>query len=364
MTRRSLALFREAFASARSSGVASTITVLMVIGMVVAVMLTTGRTVGAEQDVLGSIDNAGTRTVTIRTEQAAGVDTSVLERIHSINGIEWVGAFSTAEDVTNTRIPGGTGVPARFLYTQHPEPLGLPTAPADDTAYASDVALEHLGMPDSTGTITLADGQIRTVASRLDTPDFLTGLEPLVAIPTNPQDRASVAVIVLVVQRPDLVAPVSTAVVSVLDAEDPTKVTVTTSETLAQLRSLIEGQLGSFSRGLVLALLALTGALLAMILLGLVILRRKDFGRRRALGATRGFVIVLILTQTAILALLGTAIGTSAATTILLVSGDPHPGIAFTAGLVILTILTALLASLIPAVIASTRDPIRELRVP
>lgn len=364
MTRRIVALLREALASARSSGVASTLTVLMVVGMVLTVMLTTGRTVGAEQNVLGSIDDAGTRAITVRAEQAAGIDTGVLERIRTISGIEWVGAFSTAQDVTNTRVPGGRGVPARYLYTEHPAALGLPTVPMDGAAYASDAALERLGMPDGTGTVTLADGRTRTVASRLNTPDFLTGLEPLLVLPAGLQERAPLAVIIVVAQRPDLVAPVSTAVVSVLDAEDPTKVTVSTSETLAQLRSLIEDQLGSFSRGLVIALLTLTGALLTVILLGLVVLRRKDFGRRRALGATRGFIIALILTQTSILALLGTAVGSTTATVILLVSGDPLPGLTFTVGLAVLTVLTALLASFIPAVLASTRDPIRELRVP
>ena len=59
-------LIREAIATARSQPVASALTVFMVAGMILAVMLTTGRTVGAEQEVLGSIDSAGTRSITIR----------------------------------------------------------------------------------------------------------------------------------------------------------------------------------------------------------------------------------------------------------------------------------------------------------
>jgi hypothetical protein len=69
---------REAGAAARSQPVASVLTLLLVAGMIVAVIRTTGRTVGAEQDVLHSIDSVGTRTVTIRADQDAGVTNSAL----------------------------------------------------------------------------------------------------------------------------------------------------------------------------------------------------------------------------------------------------------------------------------------------
>lgn len=361
-------LLREAAATARSQPVASALTVLMVAGMVLAVMLTTGRTVAAEQEVLGSIDAVGTRSITVRAEEAAGVTSDVIDRVGRIDGIEWVGAFSMAVDATNTANRDGIRVPLRHAYGPHLELLGVPARSPlpGQLAYAAPGALDQLGLVDAVGAITLTTtGAQYAVAGRLDAPDFLAGLQPLMIVPRPDATGAEpVSVIVVIAERPDLVSPVSAAVLSVLAPTDPSKVSVQTSETLATLRALVEGQLGSFSRGLVLALLGLTGALVAMLLYGLVMMRRKDYGRRRALGATRGLIVALLLTQTALLAATGVVVGVSAATVVLLTLRDPLPGIAFAGALGILAVVTALLAALVPALVASRREPIRELRVP
>lgn len=364
---RARSILREAIASALSQPVASTLTVLVVAGMIIAVMLTTGRTVGAEQRVLSSIDTAGTRSITIRAEDGAGVTSSVLDRISRIDGIDWAGAFSAATDATNTLIPDGTRVPVRDAYGTQLARLGIPaTSPLPgQLAYASPTATAQLGMPDTAGGITLTTGPSYNVGGTLRTPDFLAGLEPLVLVPQpDTTGDETVNIIIVIAATPDQVAPVAAAVLSVLAPDDPTKVSVQTSEALAQLRGLVQGQLGSFSRGLVLALLATTAALVAILLYGLVMMRRKDFGRRRALGATRTLIITLLLTQTAALATVGTLLGLITATVTLFVTRDPQPGPSFTAALAILTIATATLAALIPAITASTRQPIHELRVP
>ncbi len=360
-------LVREAAASARSQAVASVLTILMIAGMVLTVMLTTGRTVAAEQDVLQSIDDVGTRTIMIRAEDEAGVTSDVLQRIENIDGIQWSAAFSTAVDATNTLVPDGAKVAVRYAYGDHLTSLGVPTHTAvpGQLAYASPLALERFGLPDAAGAITVTGGQTFGVGGTLTTPGFLGGFEPLALIP-QPEYTGdeTVNIITVIADSPESVGPVSDAVLSVLAASDPSRLTLQTSEQLANLRGLIESQLGSFSRGLVLVLLALTGALVAVILYGLVMMRRKDFGRRRALGATRGFIITLLLTQTALLALAGILVGNTTATIALAATGSPHPGAAFTAAVSLLALGTALLAALAPAIAASRREPIRELRVP
>lgn len=358
---------REAAASARSQPVASLVTMLMVVGMVLTVMLTTGRTVGAEQQVLGSIDDAGTRSIMVRADASAGVTSSVLDRIAGITGIEWAGGFSNAIDATNVDVPEGVRVPVRYAYGDHLSRLGIPEhSPAPGgLAWASEAALIQLGMPDASGGIALTNGASYGVVGRIAVPDDLAGFEPVVLVP-QPESTGeeSIGVLVVIAESPELVSSVSGAVLSVLAADDMSKVTVRTSAALAELRGLIEGQLGSFSRGLVLALLVLTGALVAILLYGLVMMRRKDFGRRRALGASRGLIIGLLLAQTGMLAVVGITTGLVLSAVILIASGDPWPGAAFTGALAILTLLTALIAALLPAVIASRREPIRELRVP
>lgn len=357
----------EAVASVRSQPVASIVTFLMIVGMILVIMLTTGRTVGAEQQVLSSIDSAGTRSITVRAEPEAGLTTDVLDRIAGIEGIEWSAGFSAAMDATNSRVPDGARVPIRLAYSAQLERLGVPAASPlpGELAWASDDALEQLGLPDAAGGVSVVNaGGVYGVGGRLDVPDFLQRLEPLVIVPEPRGDTAQINVLVVIAESPDLVAPVSDAVVSMLGVTDTSKVTVQTSEALANLRTLIGAQLGNFSRGLVVALLTLTGVLLAILLYGLVMMRRRDFGRRRALGATRGLIIALLLVQTAMLAFGGIIVGVGASLLVLAASGDPWPGIPFTAALAVLTVVAAMLAALLPAVIASRREPIEELRIP
>lgn len=75
-------------------------------------------------------------------------------------------------------------------------------------------------------------------------------------------------------------------------------------------------------------------AIVTVTMLGAVSSRRRDFGRRRALGASRSSLITLVLIHTAVAAVTG------------------------------LCVLVALLGALIPALAAAYRDPMRILRVP
>lgn len=364
--RRARALLREAVASARSSRVASIVTIVMIAGMCAAVLLTTGRTVGAEQAVISSIDSAGTRSIVIRAEADAGLQADVLNRIANLDGIAWAGAFGPAVDATNALNIDGVRVPVRLAYGDRFDNLEIPdgVAVSGGTVWGSAIALDQLGLVDDIGSVVTATGLDYAVAGSFSTPDYLRFLEPLAIAPQAEQPDAPLSVLVVIAARPDLVAPVSQALLSVLAVDDPTKVTLSTSESIATLRALIEGQLGSFGRELVLAIFALTGVLVAAILSGLTALRRKDFGRRRALGASQGLIVALLLTQMVLLSIAGATLGTAGALVALSLIGDPLPGAPFVLAVAVLATAVGLVAALAPALAAATRDPIRELRVP
>jgi putative ABC transport system permease protein len=366
--KRALAIVREALATARAQPVASIIAIVMVAGMCATVLLTTGRTVGAEQAVLKSIDSAGTRSIVITADTDAELDTSVLSRLANIDGIEWAAAFGAARDVTNASVPGGTKVPVRLAWGENMGLLGIPKLQPvpNGTGWASDAALEKLGMPDGAGGVLSVDGAEYAITGRIRVPDQLAFLEPLVIVPQTPDSAATTTVTVLVVvaTRPDLVSPVSRAVQSILAVPDRTKITLSTSESLATLRALVQGQLGSFGRNLVVVIFALTAMLMAAILYGLVMLRRKDFGRRRALGASQGLIMCLVLTQMTALSIVGAGAGIVSATVWLLAAGDPLPGPDFVVGIAVLAVGVGLAATLVPAIAAARREPLKELRVP
>jgi putative ABC transport system permease protein len=346
--------------------VASILTMIMIAGMCAAVLLTSGRTVGAEQAVIGSIDSAGTRSIIVRAKSGAGLDTSILGRLSRVDGIAWYGGFGPATDVWNAAFPGGTRVALRVAYGDDWSDSGVNGEARTGTAYASATALEMLGMSESFGHVNGTDGSGYTVAGEAQVPAYLQFLQPVLIAPqpAPSENQDEIALLVIVAERPDLVAPVAEAVTALLSADDASKVTVETSEALADLRALVERQLGSFGRALTLGIFGITGVLAAAILYGIVMMRRKDYGRRRALGASQRLIIVLLLTQTLILSVLGATIGAGASLFVLWLSSDPLPPATYALGVTVLAIAVAILASVVPAVVAARREPIAELRVP
>ncbi|MEO7373988.1 MAG: FtsX-like permease family protein, partial [Terrimesophilobacter sp.] len=297
----------------------------------------------------------------------SGLDTSVLERISHLTGIQWAGAFGPASDVQNAAFPGGTRVPIRLVWGQGWDAFGLPDPlpGSGDVAFASPRALVQLGITGRAGAVNTPVGTGYAVTGPITVPDQLAFLEPLLIAPQpHSVDPSPVSLLVVIASRPDLVAPVADAGGGVLAVSDPAKASVETSQDLATLRALIQGQLGSFGRGLTVGIFALTGLLAAAILYGLVMLRRKDFGRRRALGASQRLIITLLLTQTALLAASGAVLGTTAAVIVLATAHDPLPGLGYLVGIGVLAVTVGIMASLAPALTAARREPITELRVP
>lgn len=357
------AVVREAAASACAQPVASLVSVVIVAAMCASVLLTTGRTVGAEDAVLSTIDSTGTRSIVVRAEAASGLDSTVLDRLANVDGIEAALAFGPAVDTRATAFAGGAPVPVRTLWGEGlVDARGTPAGISP--AWGSPLALDELGLLDGTGGVATNDGRDYSVVGELAVPDYLAFLEPLVVAPQVDGTVGAVSVLVVIADSPDLVGAVASATGSLLAVGDPTTVTLATSEGIAQLRAIIEGQLGTFGRELVLVIFGISALLVAAILYGFTMLRRKDYGRRRALGASRTLIVALVLLQMTMVSVIGAAVGTAAALGTLAALGDPLPGADFTAAIAVLAVAVAVIAALLPAIVAARRDPIRELRVP
>lgn len=362
---RNRAVIREAVASATAQPVVSALAVVVVAVMCLAVFLTAGRTVGAEERVLASLDSAGTRSIVVRAEPGAGLGASTLERLANIEGIDSAIAFSTAQDSRNAGIQGGNEVPVRFVWGDLGQ-FSIDATPfIEGAAWASSSALAQYGMESPVGSAVTSDQLVYPIAGEAEVPDHLRFLEPLVLVPRSDESAdPEIALLVVTAARPELVATLADVVQSVLGLSDPSKAKLSTSEDLATLRGLIGGELVTFGRSLVLALFAVSGLLVAAILYGLVMMRRKDFGRRRALGATRGLIITLLLIQIGVLSAVGAFAGAFAAFIALAVSGDPQPSPEYYIAICVMAMTASLVAAVAPAVVASRRDPLEELRVP
>src|SRR5699024_8678600 len=299
------AMVREILASARAERVGTLLTVLLVAAVSLSVIVTTGRTVGVEQHVLGSIDAAGTRAIVVRAEPAAGVDASVVDRLAAVDGIEWVGAFGPAADVRNARIADNPAVASRTFWSPDPSVIAgsARLAGIADALLVTGQAQRARRLPDGTGTVETTEGLIAPVVGRVGLPDYLTFMEPL-AVRQGEGDGA-VAIIVVVAKRAADVEALTPVVGAATLSSDPSLVSVSTSDELAQLQLVVAGQLGGHSRSLAAAILLATGAMVFALMFGLVMIRRKEFGRRRALGASQTLIVMLVLGRTAVAAIPG-----------------------------------------------------------
>jgi putative ABC transport system permease protein len=144
----------------------------------------------------------------------------------------------------------------------------------------------------------------------------------------------------------------------------PDGATVQSSAAMAALRAAIGGELSRQSRGVVLGLLAAVTAATLLNVWGMVLLRRKDFGRRRALGATRLTIVLLIVLQVLLVAVIGALAGAVAGMSWLAFNGDALPTLSYAGALCVALVSAAAAAAAAPAAYAARRDPIAELRVP
>ncbi len=173
-----------------------------------------------------------------------------------------------------------------------------------------------------------------------------------------------VSVLVIVTTDATAVAAVTDIIRPIVSGPEVGEVTINSSEQLASLRGSISEQLGAFGAALTAGSLLLAGALVSIVQSALVMLRRKDWGRRRALGASRSLITALSMTQTGVVSLIGVLLGVGGSLLALRLSGDPLPSLRFSGAVATLALAVSLAAALIPAAIASRRDPIKELRVP
>ncbi len=363
---RSRALLREAGASAFSAPVISALVVIMIGSMCAAIVLTNGRSVASERAVLATIDNAGTRSITITARSGETFDSGLVERVLSLTEIEWVGASQFISDASNSQILDGHTVGVRRLWASSWKRIGLPS-PQNGSAsvYATDATLASLGLADGVGTIRARDGIEWFVAGTAQLPSFLAALGSSVLILEKERTTTErFDQITVLTRSTSHIEAIANVLGTLVNLDDPSKFTISASQQLAEVRSAVRGQLSEFGRNLALGITSITSVLTCSVMILSVMQRRRDFGRRRALGATRSLIAALIVAQTGGLSAIGAIAGIGVASTVLMTTDAPTPPLDYLAAVAVLAIQVSLVAAIVPAILASRRDPIRELRVP
>lgn len=359
-------LITESVRMAASQPVSTAVTAVIVAAVCGVIVSTTGQTVAIERDVLSHIDDAGTRTIVVEdNEGRAGLNASTVERIERLAGVEWAIGFGIARDVRPAGLDGANPVPTRGYVGQLPELVATSLWERQGrTALAGVDALPSLGFSTFAGPVE----HVAPDRPSLGVVGWLIAEPPLDflnrALLTVAEPDESIVRVIILSRSADQVPRLAEAIRLVLDPDDASSMAIRTSDSLVQVRAAVQGELGTWGRDLVTLVLASGLLLTALNVFGAVTTRRRDFGRRRALGASRLAVILLVTCQTIATAIVGAAVGTVTGVLIVQLVLGSAPSAEFSLAIATLAVLATAVAALPPAVIAAYRDPVRILRVP
>lgn len=365
---RFLVLLREALSTTWANKVPTALVALLVAIMCATTLATVGRTAAAEQQVAERLDAAGSRLLVVTDTRGGDLITpAVVTQTRGLSVTERAVGVQIPVDVTNKAIgAGGTRVPAWTVDGDLSEVLTLTAGrwPHPGEALVSTTGQESLGMDDPVGAVQLASS---TQVGDYSVVGAFTPKEPfgayeaglvIAAEPGVPSDSLYV-----VVSESGVASAAQSAVLGLVAPPEFDSISVQSPVALAELQAEVAGDLGTFGRTLLLGVLGAGALLVAIVVLADVLVRRKDLGRRRALGATRGMILALVIARTLLPALLGGALGIGVG--LWLASRfDALPPWQFSLGTATLAVLAAVASAILPALYAATRDPVRVLRTP
>lgn len=356
---------REAFALLRRERVLTATVGLVVLGMVVGILATAGQTDAAARSVLSRIDTPSARAIVITDVNGqAGLDGASIAALQTLSGIDWVLGLGPGQDVRNALIPSSSPVPMRTASGDVRAALGVDLARLSvGSALASTSGAARLGLSQGVGAARTTDLAEYVIAGTYRPPPWLAPLQESVLRPATDAGEGPATIIVLAASISSVSALIQAAR-AVVVAEDPAAVSVTGSTVLSDLQRVVSGELAGSSYAIVLGVLAVGAFATAVTLIGLLGLRSVDFGRRRALGASRGQLLAITLLHVAYAGILGALCGVAASVAALAVLIGQLPGISFIAGASTISILTAIAAATLPAVRAAAKDPVAVVRTP
>jgi putative ABC transport system permease protein len=294
--------------------------------------------------------------VTANSDSAAP-GPALIDGVRAIDHVSATLALS-APAVVDTDRPGGD-LTVLSVWGQLP---GDGWAAPCGTAQVTTAGASALGLADGVGGITV-EGTPVSVTARRALPATLARYNLAVLI-HRCDTQPAVPRIAIVVDSPNHVAATIRLVQGLFPVEQRTQLTIESQQTqIADAQRVAATATTNEERLTTLTALA-CAALIAILFGGVVVQRRADYGRRRALGAAPSWIAALVVTQALLLTGAGTVLAVTIEATLTTVAHQPALTARFALGTALMLLSAAGIGALIPAVIAATGDPIREIRVP
>lgn len=360
-------LLLEGVANARSQ-VGTTVTLIVVLAAVCfSILMTTGQSAASERAVINQIDTAGTRMIAISDDQGqAAISPKAVRILEDVSDVSWAFGLGEAFDVTNATL-ADQRAGARPLVGELPEDITLIAGrlpQAGEAIIGAEIA-DQLHIPQGYGSVTpVGGGAVVPVVGSFVAEGPLESLNATILVATPPEDLSAIRYLYVMATDVSAVERLGVMLETSTPANHPEAITVETPSGVIALREVVAGELGATSRALMAVVMIVGALIISVTMFGATTSKRRDFGRRRALGATRSALIVGLLVQTAVGALVGILIGCVGGLLILSQQSGELPAPTFTIGVAGLALLITLAAATPVALHAATRDPLRILRVP
>jgi len=359
-----LALIREGLRVAISSRVASTTTAFVTSLVVMTVFLSVGRAAVAEQDVVNSLEDAGSRVITVTaTAEEFGLDRDALDRIGRLSGIERVVALGSVSDAENVWIKDSNRIPLRSYFGDLPPEVSLMgnRTPRPGEVIIGRDAQVSAGFQLPVGALGTGDTSFPVVAG-FTAYGLLSDLNRYALRVASTSDGGATLTYVVAKRATDI-PNLGAAILSLAGVQDQANLKVVSPDSLAELQHVVSGQVGNFARQIALATLAGGLLFVSAIMYANTANRKRDFGRRRALGASRSALIVIVLAGTAVPTIVGVLLGSVVGVATVWVQAGTAPGASLTVAIMAIAVLTGLVAAIPSALASALRDPVRILRV-
>lgn len=354
-----LPLIAESARVTWTTRVVSGLVLLLALAVPATVLGVAGLNIEAQAAILRRVDEIGARTMTIvSTGSELALRATAVERIARLDGVAWVVGLGPVFDV-RTRRPGGGPTPVRG-YQAVGAPVTFSGSTASGGAFLSATSAQRVGLA---GAYSVLDPGSLRVVGWFEAAPPLESLEAFILVPSD-DDALRLERIIVAVEDVGWVESVAASLPSMIGAEARQTTSIERSPALLEARAAVRDEVSRRDRVVVLALLGVAMALVSMVVFAGTVAARRDFGRRRALGATRGQLTVLVMLGTLWPALVGSLMGTAAGWLYLGSRLGYLPDWQFPLAVGTLAVLTIVIASALPAAVAATRDPLRVLRVP
>lgn len=366
---RLVALLADSVAGALAQPLATLTIALVVLVVCASVVVTTGQAAVAEQQVVARIDGSGARLLTVVDESGSGrIVAAGLPAVEAVDAVEWVLGLGVVTDVRNADyVTDERAVASRPVYGRLPTELAIVAgrAPEVGEAVVGRAAAAALHLADGVGTVVAADG-----SSTIPVVGVVAGTGPLsrldetVLVASEDSSDAVVRTVYLMARDAADVSTLGAALPDALPAADPAALAVDAPEGTVALQAVVSGDLGASARRTMLLVLGVGLVVVVVTTYGSTSSRRRELGRRRALGATRSALVVTVLTQVTVAGVAGALLGVvSGLVVVHRLSGELPPA-DFVGGVAGLAVLVAVVGGIVPGVLAARRDPLKILRVP